>query len=355
MPNRAARFRGLIKAMQTDKDLGRLQGWTSALHSFHSLAAEHDVDGAAILGQFGIPETAPFPPGCAVPTTSLFGAMAELGERAGCDGIAFQLLRRQTFRILGSIEQTVRSAPSLGAALERIVAVLHVHGTGYVSVLEHTHDVAVIRFRSLLPPGRVQDTQMDYNVGVAVLGIRGLIGSDWVPESIELIRPKPPSPSEWTGYFGCTVRFAADESLIVFNGADLAQPLAESASAVSLPTIFEDGVSVDFVHLIDREIIRELSTGKAKLGAVAAALGLNARTLQRRLAAMDTSFQQRLDAVRLGWAEHYLSNGQMSLTALSQMLGYGDLATFSRVFKGWSGMAPRDWRNTRQKTTDKVS
>ena len=355
MPQRAARFRGLMKVMQTDSDLGRLQGWTSALHSFHSLAAEHDVDGAAILARFNIPETAPFPPGCAVPTMSLFGAMAELGELAGGPGITFQLLRRQTFRILGSIEQTVRSAPSLGAAIQRIVAILHVHGTGYVSVLEHTHDVAVIRFRSLLPPGRVQDTQMDYNVGVAVLGIRGLIGSDWVPESIELTRPMPQSPSEWTSYFGCPVRFGADESLIVFDGADLAQPLAESASGVSRPAMFEDGVSVDFVQLIDREIIRELSTGKAELGAVAAALGLNPRTLQRRLAAMDTSYQQRLDTVRLAWAEHYLSNGQMSLTALSQMLGYGDLATFSRVFKGWSGMAPRDWRNARQKIPALVS
>jgi AraC-like DNA-binding protein len=334
--------------MDTEDGLARLQGWTSALHGFFEHAAEYSVDGLEILKHFGIPPEAPRPPGCSVPTVSLFGAMRALGEQTNCEGVAYQLLRRQTFRILGSVEHTVRNAPNLGTALTLIEASLHAFGTGYVTLMERVDDVIVIRFTSLLPVGQVQHVQMDYNVGVAVLGIRGLIGREWVPEFIELTRPRPNLVGEWRDYFGCPVRFAADECVMVFSRSDLLRPLTASASGVALTEGERGGVEVDFMHLVDREIMRELSSGNAGLRSVADALGLNVRTVQRRLAAMGSTYQQRLDAVRMAWAQQYLINSQMPLTALGQMLGYGDLATFSRVFKAWFGLAPRPWRKLHQ-------
>lgn len=326
-----------------------LHGWSSALQGFEELAAEWAIDGSGILSQFGIDRRATRHPGYPVPSLSLFGAMAELGDRSGLASVALHLLRRQTFQVLGSMGEAARSAPNLGEALNRIIVNLHIRGTGYVSSLEQSDDVAIVRYRSLLKSGPVQDVQLDYNIGAAVLGIRGLIGSHWAPEVVEMTRKKPCNATDWIDYFDCSVRFGADECLILFDAADLKLPLADSASGDALSATADGSVPVEFVQLVDREVIRELSTGRAQLPAIARALGINVRTVQRRLADHGTSYQQRLDEVRRDWAQHYLLNGQMPLTALAQMLGYDDLSTFSRTFKGWFGVSPSAWRKTHQR------
>jgi AraC-like DNA-binding protein len=109
----------------------------------------------------------------------------------------------------------------------------------------------------------------------------------------------------------------------------------------------EGSVPIDFVQRVDREIIRNLSRGYADLAAAADALGISSRTLQRRLVRAGTSYQHRLDEIRKVWAQQHLASGQISLTELSQLLGFGDLSTFSDRFKGWFGMSPRAWRKAR--------
>jgi AraC-like DNA-binding protein len=324
------------------------QGWSAALRGFCELAAGLNCDGRAILAMYDIAENATLPPGYAVPTVSLFGVMRELSLQAGVPGIALQLLERQTYQILGSMGDIAKKGSNLGQALNLIAAVLHTRGTGYVSAIELGEDIAVIRYRSILPAGPVQDVQLDYNIGAAVLAIRHLIGSDWKPEAVELTRARPASVADWEHYFQCPVRFGAEQAFILFSAQDMRKPLISSGSMKEPEPGVLESVPIDFVQFVDREIIRELSLGKTDLATVAVSLGVTARTVQRRLADVGTSFQQRVDEVRKNWALHYLLESQMSLTNLTQMLGYDDASTFSRTFRRWFGVSPRAWRKEMQ-------
>ena len=85
--------------------------------------------------------------------------------------------------------------------------------------------------------------------------------------------------------------------------------------------------------------------GGTDVADVAGALHMSARTLQRRLEEEGTRFTELLDRVRLERARLELGHPERSLTEIAFRLGFGDLATFSRAFKRWTGKPPGQWRS----------
>lgn len=72
------------------------------------------------------------------------------------------------------------------------------------------------------------------------------------------------------------------------------------------------------------------------------------RTLIRRLRAEGTSYQQQIDAVREELACWLLLQTRESVEAISTRLGYDDPSNFSRTFRRWTGVTPRDFRAASQ-------
>ncbi|RYG30312.1 MAG: AraC family transcriptional regulator [Burkholderiales bacterium] len=89
----------------------------------------------------------------------------------------------------------------------------------------------------------------------------------------------------------------------------------------------------------------------------AKALGVHARTLQRRLKDEGTTFEKIKDNVRREWAERLLVQPSVSLSQIAQMLDYADSSAFSRSCRRWFGEPPRTYRTrltaarTKAKTT----
>jgi AraC-like DNA-binding protein len=77
---------------------------------------------------------------------------------------------------------------------------------------------------------------------------------------------------------------------------------------------------------------------------VAEICGLNKRTLTRKLQARGTSITQELAEMRKTLAENELNNSDRKVAEIAAMVGYLDPTVFSRAFKRWTGMAPRDYR-----------
>jgi AraC-like DNA-binding protein len=82
----------------------------------------------------------------------------------------------------------------------------------------------------------------------------------------------------------------------------------------------------------------------ATMSAVARAMHMSSRTLQRRLDAEGASFSEVVDEVRERLARRWLSDQARALADIAFELGFSDLATFSRAFKRWTGKPPGAWR-----------
>ena len=78
--------------------------------------------------------------------------------------------------------------------------------------------------------------------------------------------------------------------------------------------------------------------------AVAQRLNLSARTLQRRLGEDGLTFRAILDRAQNEIAKEFLRVTTLSITEISDRMGYADRASFDVAFARWNGCSPRRFR-----------
>lgn len=109
-----------------------------------------------------------------------------------------------------------------------------------------------------------------------------------------------------------------------------------------LADMSHDKVALDVVM----EVVQRLASGTVDKESVARQMGISSSTLQRRLAAEGASFRQLLNETRRDLAERYLREGRRPIKDVAYSLGFADLSNFTRAFRSWFGVSPREYRNS---------
>jgi len=152
-------------------------------------------------------------------------------------------------------------------------------------------------------------------------------------------------------YLGCTVEDRAGINAIVISNAELALPNAVGDDAIS--RFFDQRVEEILAEMhspipidmqVKSEIGKNLSGGVPKLSDVAKALGMSARTLQRKLHDEGAVFQDLVDQARRELSERLLRTTQYPLVEIAFLTGFAEQSGFTRAFKRWSGETPRSYR-----------
>ena len=68
------------------------------------------------------------------------------------------------------------------------------------------------------------------------------------------------------------------------------------------------------------------------------------RTLQRKLAEHGTTFKRLLEQARFDFAKQLLQDESISVLDTCYELGYTDPGNFTRAFRRWAGVSPRQYR-----------
>lgn len=155
-------------------------------------------------------------------------------------------------------------------------------------------------------------------------------------------------------YFGIVPR-KGNRISIEFSNADLAHPFLTSNA--SMWTFFEpelrrrlkalqaDSKVKQRVHSVLLEL---LPAGHSSIEDVANKLAMSKRTLQRKLQAENTHFQDVLQSVRSHLAKHYLEHEQISGIEIALLLGFDSQSAFIRAFSQWTGTTPEEYRRCNQ-------
>ncbi|MGB1220492.1 MAG: helix-turn-helix transcriptional regulator [Alcanivoracaceae bacterium] len=85
-------------------------------------------------------------------------------------------------------------------------------------------------------------------------------------------------------------------------------------------------------------------SGVPQRASVAQRLGISVRTLDRRLASVDLSWQTLLDNFRSQLAREYLTEPGLTVAAVAERLGFADVRAFQRRFRLWTGLTPSQYR-----------
>ena len=170
------------------------------------------------------------------------------------------------------------------------------------------------------------------------------------PLEVRLTRAKPGDPGPWTRHYGCPVRFeAADDGfLLATRVADEVLPTANRQLAATF-----DGILAAQLAALDRDnvparckaaLLEQLTSGEVSEGAMAKTLNMSRRTLQRKLAESQLSYQRLVDDTRRDLALRYLGDPRNTVTDVTFLLGFSAQSAFTRAFRRWTGVAPTQWR-----------
>lgn len=102
--------------------------------------------------------------------------------------------------------------------------------------------------------------------------------------------------------------------------------------------------SDEFHRRLQQILLKHLPEGQISLALLAKDLHQSARTLQRRLAEQNLTWQQLLDRTRRELAQQYLQDRSLSLSEIAMLLGYSEQSAFSRAYRRWTENAPRQAR-----------
>lgn len=171
------------------------------------------------------------------------------------------------------------------------------------------------------------------------------------PIEVNLMRKAPSYAAEYERIFGAPVVFESHWNAMRFDPAFLMlkQPpvnryvfgvLSERADAL-LKSLQQTKTTRGRVEAI---LMPTLHTGEVSMDAIAEKLGLSRQTLYRQLKAEGVTYEDVLDELRHKLALHFLAGKKVSVNETAYLVGFSDPAAFSRAFKRWTGMSPRDAR-----------
>ncbi|MEF9898680.1 MAG: AraC family transcriptional regulator [Pseudomonas sp.] len=164
-----------------------------------------------------------------------------------------------------------------------------------------------------------------------------------------------PAPAYWQRYeevFRCPVEFNSPVMEWRFDASVLQQPCPNAnpiTSAMSMGFCQQLVASLpDESDLIESVRLACLSRSGRFPGidVVAQTLGLSTRTLHRRLAEHQRTYQSVLDEVRCALAIEFLQQSDMPMDDLAVQVGFSEAANFRKAFRKWTGRAPGDYRRS---------
>jgi len=248
------------------------------------------------------------------------------------------------------LDYAVRTAPTLRASLERLAR--------YNRLL---HDVAVF---TLVDRGEV--VRVEHSLGGArqsrhaaeftlasLLVIGGQIsGAPLRALAVDLHPPPPVRTVEHERLFGVRPRFGTEVNAVELERAALERPVPTADPALSAVVVrhaeallrARPAPSPSTTERVRGLVLASLADGDASLAAIAARLRMSERSLQRRLADEDTTFDELLEDVRRDLAVRYLASPTMAIAEVAYLLGYSEPSAFHRAFKRWTGRTPAEAR-----------
>jgi AraC-like DNA-binding protein len=150
--------------------------------------------------------------------------------------------------------------------------------------------------------------------------------------------------------FSAPARFSSAQTAIEFDARYLNLPLRRDEAA--LQQMLKRALPLTVLqYRRDRLLVQRVRLALAaqcanthSANALAALLGMSARTLHRQLKEEGASLQALKDEVRQARARDLLLRTQRPIKQVAQAAGFQNEKSFIRAFKGWAGQSPAEFR-----------
>lgn len=242
-------------------------------------------------------------------------------------------------------------SPNLVVATQRIARYKTLIGPMRLDVTQARDTVAIDLTwldAPLSPPVSLVVMELLFCVSLARMGTREPV------RPVEVTTTMLPSPlAPYEAFLGARLQRGRAHR-VAFTAADATRPFLTSNDA--LWAAFEPGLRQRLADLeapvttarrVRAALIEGLPSGLVTMEAIAAKLALSKRTLQRRIEAEGTSYQDIVKETREALARHYLEKTALPAAEIAFLLGFDEPNSFYRAFRTWTGTTPERVRQMR--------
>jgi len=175
----------------------------------------------------------------------------------------------------------------------------------------------------------------------------------------------PLDPDEFEVLYRCPTYLKSKYNRLVFHKNYLQEPLVKTQRDLQ---VFLRRAPIDFLTIPgeDTSLTARINQMLEPKGfkeddklllpgseAIAKQLGMSEQTLRRKLSAEGISYQQIKDNLRQDLANKLLSNRALNIAQISRQLSFSEPRAFTRAYKHWAGVTPKEYRQ--QKLAKKSS
>jgi AraC-like DNA-binding protein len=318
-----------------------------------SLREEYGIDPAPIYSQAGIPLAPPGSPQLRYPLAKI-RKLWELGKEAsGDETIGLKTGRYAKPAQFYAFGYSWMASSTLLGALQRLTRFHQLMSTASVevSLTETTDSYALSTIfpeESKSPPKEGIDCGM-----TALLALCDVVAEQEIrPLRVELTCPATVHPDAYRDALRAPIQFDAEIGTFHFDKETLRAPLRHGAPDVAKAT---DKIAEQYIETLDpsavasqvrRLLVALLPSGKADQELVSQRLNRSTSTLQRQLQLEGLNYRDVLESTRRSLAESYLRDKKHSYAQIAYLIGFSDQSNFSRAFKRWTSLSPKQYQET---------
>ena len=317
------------------------------------LAAGGDAD--RILGVAGLNERIFDDPDADIPLISYVAMMEQAAAQTGDEMFGLKFGLQFPPAAHGLIGELALAAPSIGASLKAFMDFFPLHQNDTQTAFQQ--DGARLRLEYRILDAEIWSRRQDAELTIGMFAnlLQHAFGPELAVEEVSFEHPPGAAGRDYERAFGAPVYFGAGTNSITVRARGLNRPMpgADTRKFAQLAGQLRAQATstrhAGIKALVCGEIRRLLPEGYPPVEQVAECLNLARWTLQRRLAEQNITFSECVDLVRNRLAMLYLAQAHLSISHISDLLGYSEISAFSRAFRRWHGAAPENYRKTNNK------
>lgn len=283
-------------------------------------------------------------------TAAQVGSMVQQLRRSTDDellGLGAAPVPPGTFLLLG---YALLEAADLNHALVRLARVRRaVPGIPPIRLARHGQSVTLsIDISGISHP-------LDLLIDALLAGVHRTMG--WATKSrirltrVDIPHPHQPTVDDYDTIFGAPVVFCAARPALIFPAEVLTAPIMRDSSEwdgflrnATAEILSRREYAVSLADRARRILGRGVGGQWPSADEVAKRLSMSQETLRRRLREENTSLSMIREDLLRDAAIVALAEGQETIAALSQRLGFSEPSAFTRAFRRWTGSPPSAYR-----------
>jgi AraC-like DNA-binding protein len=311
---------------------------SASLTNYAEVARAAGLDPQALLADVGLSPACLHDPDMRIPSQAVRDLLEASAIASGMDNFGLRMAETRQLSNLGAVALVAREEPTVRRVVRALMRYSHMLNESLFMKLDEAEGISVISEVLLLGQDGSSRQATELLVGVTFRNLKFFLGPAWNPLRVCFSHTPPRDPSLHFRIFGYAVDFGQDFNGLVCTTRDMdaPNPMADPVMARYARQLLEATTGSGRMHAIDsvRHILLVLlPSGQCLIDQVAQQLGVDRRTVHRRLEREGTTFSEVMNTIRRELAAHYIDDGTRPLSQVAELLGFSALSAFSRWYK----------------------